>query len=87
MYIIKENGIGKKVCNQDGCTLLYHTLSQTKLKRLFTLNCEFIEYAEQAKREETPKFEEVPATEEEPKDNSSSTSRRKFNPRKGTKKS
>lgn len=88
MYSIIEKGLGKKVCNQDGCTLLTESLSQAKLKRLFKLNCEFVSYAEATKREETPKFEEVPATDEEDTtDQSNGFARRKQNTRKGTKKS
>jgi len=88
MYQIKEIGVGKKVCNADGVTHLYHTLSQAKLKRLFSLNCEFIEYVKREdKREETKKFEEVPATKESTKDNGTSFARRKQYRRKGTNKS
>lgn len=47
MYKVKTEGLGKLVCNQDGCTPLTDSLSQRKLKRLFTLNCEFIEYVEE----------------------------------------
>jgi hypothetical protein len=47
MYQVKENGLGKKVCNADGVTILSTDLSQYKLKRLFKINCEFIEYVEQ----------------------------------------
>jgi hypothetical protein len=52
-YILKPEGIGKAVHNVDGMTGLYPTLSQRQLKRLFTLKCEFIEYVEQTKAEET----------------------------------
>ena len=87
MYSIKEIGIGKKVCNQDGATLLSDSLTQKELKRLHELNCEFINYAKQQKREETEKPTEVPATEENASDNSSGSKGYKRNPRKGTKKS
>ena len=87
MYQVKEIGIGKKVCNADGITHLYHSLSQRKLKRLLQLNCEFIEYAErEPKREETTQCEEVPAK-ESAKDNSTSTTRRKQRSGKRAKKS
>jgi len=88
MYRVIEKGLGKLVCNCDGCTPLTDSLSQTKLKRLFTLNCEFIEYVETKtiKREETEKPTEVPATEESATDKGTSTKRRKRNSGKGTKK-
>ena len=87
MYSINERGIGKKVCNQDGATLLPDSLSQNELKRLHELNCEFIEYGEQQEREETEKPTEVPAkSKESAEDNGSSVTGRKQNNRKGTRK-
>ncbi|NQY30437.1 MAG: hypothetical protein HRT69_13310 [Flavobacteriaceae bacterium] len=87
MYIVKEIGLGKKVCNLDGVTLLSDSLSQKKLKRLHELNCEFIEYGEQQEREETEKPTEVPAkSKESAEDNGSSVTGRKQNNRKGTRK-
>lgn len=94
MYIIKDKGLGKKVCNSDGVTHLYPTLSQKKLKRLFTLKCEFIEYVEQqegkAQKSEQSTNSEYPTSgkqTESAKDNSTSTTRRKQNSRKRAKKS
>ena len=87
MYNINEKGIGKKVCNQDGATLLSDSLSQNELKRLHELNCEFITYVKQQKREETEKPTEVPATKESPADNSTGSTGRKQDGRKGTRKS
>jgi hypothetical protein len=37
MYQVKTEGLGKLVCNCDGCTPLTDSLSQRKLKRLFKL--------------------------------------------------
>jgi hypothetical protein len=80
MYRIKEIGIGKKVCNSDGVTYLLPNLSQKKLKRLLTLNCEFIEYVEKSdRREETSKSEEVPSTKESTSDKGNGSNRRNRN--------
>ena len=96
MYQIKKIGLGKKVCNSDGVTHLYPTLSQKKLKRLFTLKCEFIEYVEQQEgkaqksEQSTNDKREYPTSgkqTESAKDNSTSTTRRKQNSRKRAKKS
>jgi hypothetical protein len=92
MYQVKTEGIGKLVCNCDGCTPLTDSLSQAKLKRLFTLNCEFIEYVEQQKgkaseSKQSTNSEYPTSGKQNKKNNGVSTSGRKQNARKGRKKS
>lgn len=45
MYRLKQSGIGKKWCG-DEVIILTEKLSQRKLKKLFTKNCEFVEYVD-----------------------------------------
>jgi hypothetical protein len=93
MYQVKLEGIGKLVCNCDGCTPLTDSLSQNKLKRLFTLNCEFIEYVKTEEAEASESTNDKSSTPsggkhiESKKDKSSSTSRRKQRTGIGAKKS
>lgn len=86
MYKIKESGIGKLVCNSNGCTPLYNTLSQKKLKELFNANCEFIEYEQKATTEQEASTQIEPVRSEAETDSSNGSSRRKANRRKTNKK-
>jgi len=86
MYRIKESGLGKKWCG-DGIIILSTDLSQTKLKKLFKANCEFVEQYEQETTSEETETSESTATEKNASNKGDgSKHRRKSNARKGSEK-
>ena len=82
MYKLKDSGVGKKWCG-DEVIILSHELSQRKLKKLFSKNCEFVTYEQTTTSEET----EISSSTAEKNTSVGSSNGRKPNTGKRTKKS
>lgn len=81
MYRLKESGIGKKWCG-DEIIILTNELSQRKLKKLFSRNCEFVEYYEKETTSEETETSASTAKKAKSNKGNGSNNRRKRNSRK-----